>query len=209
MANYNLTTLTCNDLQRFTEIMKTNPFAWPHIGQIDENKPNEIDKDGYVRLESYNAIPNKEIEQLSKDNPDLIFNAKYSFENDFYTTIYSCTYKNGVEIDEVLKPNYLFYIDPKSDETEVYKKVMGSHYDELYDRIMKILERIDIVKEDDKGNKYIDFVYKVEVTIEDDDFQMQVLKVGYTVESIKCFKKQKITNIKVVPISSDDLLPWE
>lgn len=204
MANYNLTTLTCNDLQKFKKIMKTNPFAWPHMGQIDENKPNEIDKDGYVRLESCNAIPNKEIEQLSKDNPDLVFKARYSFEYDLYTTIYLCTYKNGEEIDKVLKPNYLFCIDPKSDEIKVYKKVMGSHYDELYDRIMEILERIDIVKENNKGNKYIDFVYKVEVTIKNDDFQMQVLKEGYTVKSIKCFKKQKVTEIKVVPISHDN-----
>jgi len=205
MANLNYTKLTCNDLQRFSEIIKTNPFEWPNTEQVDENKHNEI-KDGYVWLESRNAIPNKEIEQLSKDNPDLIFNAKYTFEYDLYTTIYSCTYKNGVEIDKVLKPSYLFRVDSK---TEVYKKVMGSHYDELYDRIMEIFERIDIVKENDKGNKHIDFVNKVEVTIEDDDFQMQVLKEYDTVESILCFKKQRVTDTKLVPISSDDLLPWE
>ena len=204
MANINYTKLTCNDLQKFTEIMKTNPFSWPHMGQIDEDKPNEI-KDGYVWLESHNAVPNKEIIQLSKDNPDLIFKAEYGFEYDFYTTTHVCTYKNGEEIDEILEPNYLICMDYKSNETEVYKKAMGSHYDELYDRIMEIFERIDIVKEDDKGNKHIDFVYGAEITVEDDDFQMQISKKGYTIESIKCFEKQKVTEIKVVPITHEDL----
>jgi len=202
MANINYTKLTCNDLQKFTEIMKTNPFGGAHVVQIDENRPNWIDKDGYACIKSRNNIPANEIKQLSKDNPDLIFNAKYTFEYDLYTTIYSCTYKNGVKIDEVLKPSYLFCVDPKS---EVYKKVMGSHYDELYDRIMEIFERIDIVKEDDKGNKHIDFVYGAEITVEDDDFQMQISKKGYTIESIKCFEKQKVTEIKVVPITHEDL----
>ena len=171
MANINYTKLTCNDLQKFTEIMKTNPFSWPHMGQIDEDKPNEI-KDGYVWLESHNAVPNKEIIQLSKDNPDLIFKAEYGFEYDFYTTTHVCTYKNGEEIDEILEPNYLICMDYKSNETEVYKKAMGSHYDELYNRIMEIFKRIDIAKKNDKGNEYIDFVYGAEITVEDDDFQL-------------------------------------
>ena len=204
MANINYTKLTCNDLQKFTEIMKTNPFSWPHMGQIDEDKPNEI-KDGYVWLESHNAVPNKEIIQLSKDNPDLIFKAEYGFEYDFYTTTHVCTYKNGEEIDEILEPNYLICMDYKSNETEVYKKAMGSHYDELYNRIMEIFKRIDIAKKNDKGNEYIDFVYGAEITVEDDDFQMQISKKGYTIESIKCFEKQKVTEIKVVPITHEDL----
>jgi hypothetical protein len=208
MANYNLTTLTCNDLQRFTEIMKTNPFAWPHMGQIDKNKPNEIDKDGYVRLESYNAIPNKEIEQLSKDNPDLIFKAEYAFEYNNYSTIYLCSYKNGEQIDEVLEANYgLCMSESDFKKNDLYKKVMGDHYDKLYDRIIEIFRRIDIVKEDDNGDKYIDFVFGVDLTVEDDDFQMQVSKGHYGIENLKCFRKQKITDIKLVPISPDDILP--
>jgi len=202
MANINYTKLTCNDLQKFTEIMKTNPFSWPHMGQIDEDKPNEI-KDGYVWLESHNAVPNKEIIQLSKDNPDLIFKAGYLFESNQYDTAYSCTYKNGEEIDVVLEPNYSFCME--SDEIEVYKGVMGSHYDELYDRVMEIFKRIDIAKKNDKGNEYIDFVYKAEITVKDDDFQMQVSKEYNSIESIKCFEKQKVTEIKVVPITHEDL----
>lgn len=205
MANINYTKLTCNDLQKFTEIMKTNPFGGAHVVQIDENRPNWIDKDGYACIESRNNIPANEIKQLSKDNPDLIFKAEYGFEYDFYTTTHVCTYKNGEKIDEILEPNYLICMDYKSNETEVYKKAMGSHYDELYNRIEEILRRIDITKEDDKGNKYIDFVYKVEITIEDDDFQMQVSKEYNSIESIKCFEKQKVTEIKVVPITHEDL----
>jgi phage anti-repressor protein len=172
------------------------------MGQIDEDKPNEI-KDGYVWLESHNAVPNKEIIQLSKDNPDLIFKAGYLFESNQYDTAYSCTYKNGEEIDVVLEPNYSFCME--SDEIEVYKGVMGSHYDELYDRVMEIFKRIDIAKKNDKGNEYIDFVYKAEITVKDDDFQMQVSKEYNSIESIKCFEKQKVTEIKVVPITHEDL----
>jgi hypothetical protein len=207
MANWNSTKLTCNDLQKFTEIMKTNPFTWPHTGEAENDTPVEIDKDGVVYIHSRWSVPDKEIEQLSKGNPDLIFTVDYSFESEMFDTIYKMEYKNGEGKDLGLKPSYWF----RDGAIDKYKRIMGNHFDKLFDRAMEICNRIDIQKEDK-----IDFVTEMTFTIEDEDYQLKISKgfsFGPSNIDIECFKKIKqvtVTTRKLEPIEdpfSDNNLP--
>jgi hypothetical protein len=205
MANWNNTKLTCNDLQKFIEIMKTNPFTWPHTSEAYEDKPVEIDKDGEVFMQSRWILPIIEIKKMSKENPDLVFTAEYSLEEDFYTTSHICTYKNGEETDEILRVNYgicLLESDHKNNES--YKIVMGDHYVKLYDRVIEIFRRLDIECNDQLRGKYIDFVYDVTLKVEDDEYQMEVSKGPYGIEKMNCLRKQKMTETKLVPIRYDE-----
>lgn len=206
MANWNYTKLTCNDLQRFTEIMKSNPFEWPHTGQSYEDKPVELDKDGAAFIHSRNALPEGEIKLLSAKNPDLIFTAEYSFEGEWHDTLYVCKYKNGEQIEEVLNANYTLSWNAETVEQHLHNQlVLGEHYDKLLDRAKEIFRRIDIVKTNEGGHKYLDFVSGISLTVEDDNFQMTVVKHHSWIEVTKCFEKRKETTIKLVPVEKDSL----
>ena len=201
MANYNNTKLTCNDLQKFIEIMKTNPFNWPH----EPETGREVDKDGFAFIQSRNDLPYRKIEQLSKENPDLIFTAEYSCESDWHAIIDIIEYKNGEENQIGQRANYSFTISP-------IKNIIGDHYDKLLNKAEKIFRQID-TRVDEKGRKYVEFVdEEIILTVQDDDFQMQVSKNSCMIEVIKCFEKVRETSIKLVPIGErpdpKDSLPF-
>lgn len=194
MANWNYTNLKCNDLQRFAEIIKSNPFKWPHSGEAGIDKPVEIDN-GTAYIYSKWCLPIDEIRKISKDNPDLIFTADYSLDSESYTTSNICTYQNGEELEYKVKANYSL-IWKGNEDPEKYKSIMGNHYQQLYDRAIEIFRRMDIVKENEKGEKYIDFITGITLIIEDDDYQMELSKgkvYSSTAMQIKCSKKIKKT----------------
>ena len=204
MANWNYTQLSCNDLQKFTEIIKANPFKWPHTGQDYEDKPVELDSEGIAHTHSCRSLPSMEITELSRNNPDLTFTAKYSLEEEEFDTDYFVEYRNGEDYPIEARPNYSICCNGNEPEKE-YKPHMGNHFDSLYERAVLICKRLDVpVKNTDEKGKTdirIDFIVeKILITVEDDEYQMKILKWGSRLEIESCLRKKKVTNVELVPI---------
>lgn len=192
MTNYDNIELTCNDMQKFAEILKKSTF---HHSESDP-------KNGVVFIENQNFQLNTAIKQLSKENPDLVFTANYTYESEDYNTTYIFEYKKGEEKQIALKANY-FITDGDNDDqgNERERRLIGDHWDKLYAKGIDIFRRIDITRLNENNEMYIDFVTGITLIIEDEDFQMQLSK-GYLDIIIKCYEKEKVTSCKLVPVGS-------
>ena len=85
MSDYNKTRLECSDSEKFFAIMMKNSFFNSEM-QFSNN---------VAYIESRNRLPEKEIEIISKEFPELIFTAEYSFEDEGWETTHIVEYKNG------------------------------------------------------------------------------------------------------------------
>ena len=194
MPNINYSELTCNENKIFAEILKKYPsFKF---------------KNGKASREDRNSIAINEILEISRNNPDLIFTATFALDCDMYDTSYICTYKGGQEIDELLLPNYNIYVS--DDNIKFLKKSMGEEtFENLYNKAVEIFTRMDIVKENDKGKKYIDFIWGVSLRVEDENYLMELTKNGSRITEIKCFRKDRIISYNYVSIGCSGIdLPF-
>jgi hypothetical protein len=189
MGYYNSMKLTCNDLKQFKAIMKSNSF---------KNLETEFE-DGTAFITTPNSLPIKEIKELSIQYYDSIFTAEYIYANED-NTIHFSKYKNGEEISEVLMPIYTL-TSQSEEKMEDEKRLMGVCYNRLIDKAIQLFQRIDITKQDEKGQKYIDFVSGITLTVEDGNYQM-VLSKSHSDIGIKCFEKEEIITVNLVPVGS-------
>ncbi|HQH23585.1 MAG TPA: hypothetical protein PK627_04550 [Bacteroidales bacterium] len=181
MSNY-LTKLWCSDPERFRDIIAKEPF--------DEELylMSVIDEDGSVYIESCLHTPKEIICQLSADNPDLIFTAELSFEIEEFEIIYTYNFKNGECAHVKTEPNYnICYSERDGDPEFRYRGIIGEYYyDKLFNRVIEICKRLDIVT--DNG---VDFVQeKIQITVEDSNIIMTVLKHGSRLEVMDCYKRE-------------------
>ena len=199
MANWNNTKLTCSDLQRFTEIMKSNPFSGPHTAEAYEDKAVELNKDGAVFMQSRNTIPDQEITQLSKANPDLIFTAEYSFESDWESVITTIEYRGGEGKQLGERPNYM-RVSTGSDAHKYIEDHIPEDYNKLIQRAEEIFARMDTVVM--AGIPQVDFITEeVIIKLNTESYQMRVRKTVSEVEIIDLMRKQEVItkSTKLVP----------
>jgi hypothetical protein len=195
MANVNNTRLSCNDLQKFTELLNPDGKWFSELALQSGTYP---DKDGIAFIEWRDGLPDKEIKQLSKENPDLIFSAEFSFEDNWYSTIYMVEFKGGEENEIGQKPSYL-HCSVGSDAHEYLKGVIGDNYVKLMNKADEIFMRMDTVVKD--GKEIVDFIEEeVIITVEEGDYQMKLRKKAYEVEIIDFLKKEIVINHKWVPV---------
>jgi hypothetical protein len=166
-----------------------------------KNLETDIDC-GIVLITTWNTLPHKEILNLSRQNPELVFSAEYCFDHRNNGTLHIRRYKNGAEIDDVLKPEYTIKANDHN-IIEDEKRIMGSCWNTLFDKAIMIFSHIDIVKVDERGNKFIDFVSGITLTVEDDNYQMQLSKSHSDIE-IKCFEKEEVITYKLVPVGTSN-----
>jgi len=189
MGNWNSIKLTCSDLQKFTEIMKSSSF---------KNFNTEFE-DGAVILTGRDTLPVEKISELSKQNTDLTFTIEFCVANK-QNTLYRLTYKNGEEIDKEMLPRYTL-MSQAVEKMEDEKRMMAENWDNLFDKAIQIFGRIDIVKQDEKGNKYIDFVGGITLIVENERYQMQLSK-NHSDIKIECFEKEEVITVKLVPVGT-------
>jgi len=192
MTKKTKTELSCNDMQKFTEIMKSVSFKNSKILLGEE----------IAEIVSRNGYPGKEILNLSKENPDLIFNAKYSLASENYNTIRILEYSQGQAKEVGLRPHYT-----TSDYSLYIKPYMGDSHDMLLDRALEIFNRIDLIKEHENGQKYIDFENEITLTVEDEHFQMQLKKERAKIY-YKGFRKSKKIEVTLIPVENDMDIPF-
>jgi len=205
MANIDNTKLTCNDMQRLSEIMNSKWKAELSKNYYDVH----IDEVGAVYISSKCSVPHGDILQMSIENPDLIFTAKYSFEGDLYSMADVVEITNGSYKTIRKEPLYSLIYKQNKDPEEIYKPVMGEHFDNLIKQAEGIFRKIDVEKENPAGGKSIDFVDGIGLIVQDDDFVMHILKgwEGHACSSgsmyiSKCFKKIKTTKVDLVEIKN-------
>ena len=191
MTNYNKTILKCSDLRRFSEIMKGISFRNSQILFYDDE--NE------ASIESLDYLPLEDIRQLSTRYPDLCFIAQYFLAVEEYHTIYTVKFRNGISIDMGIKANYNIV------SFKEWDRILGETYHNLFDRAIKMLSCIDIVKKNKKGENYIDFVKEITFDTDDGEFLMRVSK-KYSDLEIVCYLMHGERLIEVPWI--DDSFPF-
>lgn len=197
MENINHTHLTCGNSQKLAEIVKSSSFS---------NLTDEVTlKDGKAHISTRWSIPDKEIALISKENPDLVFTAEYTFESDCHSVVEVVEYKNGESNHIEQKPNYLIN-SQGGDAQKCIEEIIGDHFHKLLDQAKEIFRRIDTVEVD--GIKKVHFFEnEVIITIEDDEFRMKFLKKGYMVDILDCFKKQTEVKYTWIRVDSQSLYP--
>jgi hypothetical protein len=196
MANINNTVLTCNNMQRFKELMTSK---WNEI--LNAKHEVTTGDDDSVFIKTRWGIPEEEIMQLSKESPDLTFTAEFSFEADWYSVIHRVEYKNGQDDEVEQRANYMILQS---------KKVLSmvDSCEKLLDQAENIFKRIDF-KLDEKGRKMVFFLMnEIVLTVEDDAYLLKVSKIGSQLEVKECFRKVKKTTTELIPITTDDSLPF-
>jgi hypothetical protein len=195
MANIDNTKLTSDNAERFDEITQNLTFKNEHY----------IDREpGVIFVRTAWGIPHEKIKELSGNYPDMTFHAEYSFESVMWDTIHHVQYKAGEDEVMNLEPNYMHTAIPEHIEKQV------SCYEELLEKAMDVFKRVDVVKDDEKGDKFIDWCdADVAVTVEHDGYKMQATKSYSQIEKIQCFKARETTTVDWLPVRDEiDDIPF-
>ena len=189
MANIDNTRLTSENAEQFDEITKNLTFKNQHY---INRAPGEI----FVRTAW--GVPHKEIKALSEKYPDITFDAEYSFESVLWDTIHHVQYKAGENKVMNLEPSYTHISLPEHIEKQV------KCHEKLLEKAMDVFKRVDVVKDDEKGDKFIDWCdADVTVTVEHDGYKMQATKSYSQIEKIECFKARETTTVDWLPVEAE------
>ena len=188
MGNYNKTVLTSNNSAKFNEIMKGISFKMSEVHL----------ENGTAFIETRNSAPHDEITELSKKYPEMVFTAKYSFEDNSWTEIWTWNYENGISKEIGLEVAY------STPVCEHYQKIMGESFEKLLEEAYNFFKRVDIIREDKDKGFYVDYAPGIVCyTIEDNYYQMQVSKQYSQIIEIKCLKKVIEKNVKLISVDDD------
>jgi hypothetical protein len=187
MSDYTKTQLTCNDMQQLIRIMSNFSFEESNVKL----------KDGYVDIAT-RRYPHEELKQISQAYPDLIFTAMNRLQSEMYSSNHIIEYKKGEVKDIGLEANYSYVNYEKRDRDKI-----GESMERLIVKAEEIYRRVDIVKEDEKGRKYIDFINNVSIKVQDEDFEMHLTKNKVSIEIVKFFPRRKVPAICLAPIEDE------
>ena len=195
MGNINRTTLWCDDKEKFDEVTKNINFC--------NCTSNPDPEPGKLRIKTAGGVPHDEIKELSAKHPDMILEAKFSFEEEDFNTKYSLEYKNGKATETKIEPNY--FIPAVSHEIE--ENLLC--YDSLLWKLIAVFERLDVVKYNDKGERFIDWVEgEVTATVEHEGYKIKGTKRYDRVDDIKIFKANKIEKIQWEEVRENNGVPF-
>jgi hypothetical protein len=179
MANIDNTVLTSDNPAKFDEITRDIKFdkAW-----IVSREP------GKLFLEQRWGVPHEDLIRLSRAHPEVTFRAQYSFEHDWYSTLHHAEYKNGEQVAYHIEHGYSIDDKPEGVPEKSHK--------ELWDKATEIFKRVDVIRENEKGDKYIDWfdgMMTIEVT--NGEYKMQASKHTHFIDEVVYLKAREVKEI--------------
>jgi len=197
MANWNKILLTSDNDKRFDIITKKKQFNSNFATKgIYRSTP------GTVYLRSANGIPHDDIKELSIQNPDMTFKARYSFEHNVFSVVHVVQYCAGKY--EVIDIDHNYSIASRTQyEKGVKREISNEQAIGLLEQAIEIFKRIDIKKRDSEGNLIdIDFYMPlVVVTVHLDEFEMKASKRGFIIGELRIGKKEESMSFWPKPIA--------
>jgi hypothetical protein len=178
MIQVNKTTLSCSEQAILDDLMAEGweeEIRKEHDVNFSPGKPAEITSEW--------TNPIKEIRQMSREHPGLVFTAEMTCMTDEHPVTHLLEFISGNEWEVCQWPNY---------SVEFYgpSQFIGKPFFSLMDQAVGIFCRVD-TKRSEEGILEVDMVAQpVEVTVQDDELQVRVLKEGYTIRVVECLHRR-------------------
>lgn len=179
----------------YTKLECTNPELISSGSTFVKESNSKLLKiiEGKSHFVTWKNTMDDEIMRLSRSHPTETFNAECHWDTEYYDRVkYFFEYKDGECKELGIKPGYVFAIPMEQLFNE-------EHYSIFQDHVIKYLERLDLVKENDGkykieklNNERDQFGYEsfITITYENDLYKWEATKKYISWIEVRCEKKE-------------------
>jgi hypothetical protein len=178
MTQVNKTTLSCSEQGTLDDLMAEGWRA-----ELEKEHEVNFSPGKSVEIISKWTSPIRELRLMSREHPEITFTAELTCMTDEHPITHVLEFANGEEREIFQRPNYSIEFYPPS-------QFLGSPIYTLLDQAVAIFSRAD-VKRNEEGILQVDIIAQpMEVTLQDEELQVKVIKEGFEVRVAECLKRK-------------------